>query len=354
MPLGSLPVWAAVLCAGAAVWLLGGGDGGTRRARLLLAGGEAGTPPGAPGPLGAGWPPWWRRARAWAGELRGAGAGRWLWGLPLVLGAGIGLVGRSVLPVVFGAAAMVWAWRRLRVRERERGRERVAGAVIELCDAVAGELRAGRLPGQALGAGVTSGFGEAGAAVLAAARFGGDVPRALRAAARLPGAEGLAGVAACWQVAVEGGAGLASGLERVASGLRAQRDQQDELRAQLAGPRATALMLALLPVGGLLLGSALGADPLRILLHTPAGWACLVVGGLLEAAGLAWTARIVAGALPVGVREAVPTGGGSSPPMSSVAAGLWRPVHGAEAAWPGEPDDVPCTDTACGVNADER
>ena len=126
----------------------------------------------------------------------------------------------------------------------------------------------------------------------------GTWPEALREAARLPGAEGLTGVAACWQVAVEGGAGLAAGLERIAAGLRAQRDQREELRAQLAGPRATALMLALLPVCGLLMGSALGADPLRVLLHTPAGWGCLVVGGLLEWGGVAWTARIVADAMP--------------------------------------------------------
>ncbi|MCZ0971803.1 hypothetical protein O1L55_10820 [Streptomyces albulus] len=61
---------------------------------------------------------------------------------------------------------------------------------------------------------------------------------------------------------MEGGAGLALGLERIAAGLAARRDQGEELRAQLAGPRATALVLALLPVGGLLMGGALGADPL--------------------------------------------------------------------------------------------
>ncbi|MGH3325873.1 MAG: type II secretion system F family protein, partial [Streptomyces sp.] len=98
---------------------------------------------------------------------------------------------------------------------------------------------------------------------------------------------------ACWQVAVEGGAGLAEGLDRVAGALRAERDQREELRAQLAGPRSTAVVLALLPGFGLLLGGAMGAGPLRVLLHSPAGLVCLVVGGLLEWAGLAWVARLV-------------------------------------------------------------
>ena len=75
--------------------------------------------------------------------------------------------------------------------------------------------------------------------------------------------------------------------------LRAERRRREELRAQLAGAWSTVVVLALLPVVGLGLGAALGRDPLRVLLHSPAGLACLVAGGLLEAAGLFWAARIV-------------------------------------------------------------
>ncbi len=142
--------------------------------------------------------------------------------------------------------------------------------------------------------------GAGSAAVVAAARFGGDVPRALRAAAGEPGTEGLQGLAVCWHVAVDRGAGLAAGLDRLAEALRAERDQRADLRAQLAGPWSTAVMLAGLPVLGLLLGSAMGARPLRVLLHTGPGIGCLVVGGVLEAAGMWWAVRIVRGAEEVG------------------------------------------------------
>ncbi len=97
-------------------------------------------------------------------------------------------------------------------------------------------------------------------------------------------------------MAVDGGAGLAEGLERVAASLRSHREQREELDAQLAGPRSTALALALLPAVGLVLGGAMEADPLHILLHTPAGLACLVTGLVLEWAGLVWVARIVGAA----------------------------------------------------------
>ncbi len=89
------------------------------------------------------------------------------------------------------------------------------------------------------------------------------------------------------------GASLAAGLERVAESLRAERDQREELRAQLAGPRATVLVLALLPAAGLLLGAGMGVRPLQVLLHTPEGLAALLTGALLEWAGLAWSAAVV-------------------------------------------------------------
>ncbi|MYZ10840.1 hypothetical protein GT028_26280, partial [Streptomyces sp. SID2999] len=110
------------------------------------------------------------------------------------------------------------------------------------------------------------------------------------------GAEGLLGLAACWRVAVDQGAGLAAGLDRLDGALRAERDQRADLRAQLSGARATALLLAVLPLFGLLLGAAMGADPLRVLLHTGAGLGCLVAGAVFEGAGVWWAARIVRGA----------------------------------------------------------
>ncbi|MGI5349703.1 type II secretion system F family protein [Streptomyces sp. CA-250714] len=289
-PAVAYAAYAAVVCAGAAAWLMTGRHDGTRRARLLLAGGgevaarrPAFEPPG-----------WWQDAVAAVRGRLGERVGPEWWCLPG--GLLVALLGQSWIPLIAGLVAvpLVRGWLRRRTADRA-AREREA-AVVGLCAAVAGELRAGRQPDGALLAvdrSVVRHFGDAGAAVLAAARFGGDVPGALREAAQLPGAEGLAGAAACWQVAVEGGAGLAEGLERVAGAVRARGEQREDLRAQLAGPRSTALVLALLPVFGLAMGAAMEADPLWILLHTPAGFLCLAVGLLLEWAGLFWVARIV-------------------------------------------------------------
>ncbi|MFJ3599849.1 type II secretion system F family protein [Streptomyces sp. NPDC090126] len=291
---------AVALCAGSAVWLAMMHEPGVRRARVLF---EDARP--EPRRL---WGRWLRLVEVWRRVTQAARRRREWWCVP---GAVVlAVLGSSVLPLVVGAMAVPlmrrWLQRRAGAREAERG----AVAVAALCGAVVGELRAGREPGQALLVALREGLaedgseakadsgsrlGEAEAAVLAAARFGGDVPTALRQAAEGPGMGGLSGMAACWRVAVDGGTGLAAGLERLEATLREDRRRRDELRAQMAGAWSTVVVLALLPVAGLGLGAALGGDPLRVLLHTPGGLACLAVGSLLEAAGLYWAGRIVRG-----------------------------------------------------------
>jgi tight adherence protein B len=289
----TLAMWTALLCVGSAVWMVCARDETLRRARMLLGDGDGARDSRGLGLL--------RSPRAHLEQFRtrfGWQIGREVLCLPA--GLALALLAGSVLPVLAGAAAVPLVGRWLRAQRRRAAVEDRAAAVGELCATLAGDLRAG-LPSHAALIGAVQYAGwpdradlvECATLLLAAARFGGDVPAALRAAAQQPGTEGLAAVAACWQVAADGGVALADGLDRIADALRAERDQRDNVRAQLAGPRSTAVMLALLPVVGLALGAGLGADPLRVLLDTPAGLGCLLAGGLLEWAGLAWTARIV-------------------------------------------------------------
>jgi tight adherence protein B len=261
----------------------------------------------------------WRHSRTVrrAGALLGGTArdggptGRWsalrgvrpVWLVPelLLLPAGLmaGQLSHSPVPPLLAAVAVlpVRRWRSRRRRAAQARRR--AAAVVELCAGLAAELRSGATPQQALhtvlgrASNLTQGLGAESSARLAAGRYGADVPAALRSVAELPGGRGAAAVAACWQITAESGTGLAPGLDQLADALRAEKALAEEIESELSGPRTTVAVLAALPLVGLLLGAALGAEPVRILLHTPAGLACLVGGALLEAAGLAWTARIV-------------------------------------------------------------
>ena len=174
-------------------------------------------------------------------------------------------------------------------RHREGERERV----VEMLHALSCEVAAGQPPHRALERVLTPlNPGESCVAphTLAAVRYGGDIAAALRSdSARAPL---LLGVSVCWEVSTRSGAGLADALTRLSATARVVADAQSEIEAQLAGPRASARMMALLPLMGVALGIVLGADPLSWLLTTWAGGLCAFTGGLLTTVGVFWTRRI--------------------------------------------------------------
>ncbi|MFC8847722.1 MULTISPECIES: hypothetical protein [unclassified Micromonospora] len=127
----------------------------------------------------------------------------------------------------------------------------------------------------------------------------------LTAAASLPvdpaAADRLGRLArAAVQLADRTGAPLADLLERIEADARATDRGLAAAAAQAAGSRATAWLLAALPLGGIGLGYGVGVDPVAVLLHTPIGGGCAVVAVVLQLAGLFWAERL--GAAPDGSR----------------------------------------------------
>ena len=185
------------------------------------------------------------------------------------------------------------AWQAIDARiSGHGGARRNRARVREAIAAVAAELRAGQPVRQALERGCAP--ADVARRARGALEWGGDIPDALRADAASPGCELLGSVAACWSVAEGRGAGLASALERLVDADRAADEVRAQLDAHLAAPRATARMLATLPLLGLVMGMAFGGDPLGWLLGSLPGRACLLAGLALIGLGLFWTSRIVA------------------------------------------------------------
>jgi tight adherence protein B len=116
-------------------------------------------------------------------------------------------------------------------------------------------------------------------------------------AARMPAPPGereaWAALAAAWAVATDSGAPLAPTLRRFARVLRSLAQGRRNVEVAMAGPMATSRIVLALPGIGLLFGMLLGFDALRILVTTPAGWGCLVAGGLLVAGGVRWNRRLI-------------------------------------------------------------
>lgn len=192
-----------------------------------------------------------------------------------------------------------------------RDRRAAAAATTGLSDVLGvlvTELRAGAHPGDAVRAAADAHAGglpgtlpdaaRALAVVAAAARFGGDVPAALRSTGPAPLRSWLARIADAWSLADRYGIPLADLLDAVRSDTEHRVRFAAEVQARLAGPRATAAVLAGLPLLGLALGQVMGAAPLRVLGETLIGQVLLVIGTTLACAGVLWSARLVSGAVP--------------------------------------------------------
>ncbi|MCA0144742.1 type II secretion system F family protein [Blastococcus sp. LR1] len=190
------------------------------------------------------------------------------------------------------AALAVRGWHARRELAADQAR---LSTLIEVLAAFAAELRAGRTLEEAVRGAVADCPDEDTAAALV---------RAVRApVASVPGmaasadgrASALDRLSAAVALSARTGCSLAAVVSAVEDDLRARQRRRRELLVATAGPRASARLLAGLPLLGLAMGSGVGADPWQVLTRTGTGQVLLVVGVLLEGAGIAWTGRLVRG-----------------------------------------------------------
>lgn len=117
----------------------------------------------------------------------------------------------------------------------------------------------------------------------------------------VPGAPRLsASLTAAARLARRSGAPLSAVLEVVAAVVRDDAEAHSRREAALAGPRASARVLAWLPLAGVGLGVLVEPASARLLFASPLGWALLVLAGALWWAGRRWTRSLVARAVAAG------------------------------------------------------
>lgn len=213
----------------------------------------------------------------------------WVWLVPVPVVAVVVGAGPLAVAAVVVAGTIVAA-ERSRIHRRQ-ARARTAEAVAEAVTVLAAELTAGRTPAQALAGAADSAPGLLTAAARVGA-LGGDPRDALLAASAVDGGSGLASLAAGWHVAQSTGAPLAAVLARIRHVVESELALSREVDEQLAPVRATARVMATLPLLGVLMALGLGVNVAHLLLTTLWGQLCLLGAVGLVAAALAVIDRI--------------------------------------------------------------
>jgi tight adherence protein B len=195
------------------------------------------------------------------------------------------------------ALAAATTWRRLAARRTLRNTLAAVDGLAEALRSLVAELRAGAHPAAAAESAAIDAEPAAARAmrsIAAAARLDGDVDCALAAsrAATPATALVLAQLSQAWILVRRHGLPLADVLDAVHHDLDTRVRFARQVLARMAGPRASATILAVLPTVGVALGEGMGARPLHVLTATATGQLLLVVGTSLTCAGIAWSARL--------------------------------------------------------------
>lgn len=104
-------------------------------------------------------------------------------------------------------------------------------------------------------------------------------------------------VAAACRLSAQGGVPLADVLEAIYEVECEREETAARLDAAMAGPKASARVLMLLPLLGMLLAAGVEPRAVGVLFGTPLGWLVMAVGGGLMWAGHNWTGALFASAL---------------------------------------------------------
>lgn len=187
-------------------------------------------------------------------------------------------------------------WSALSLRlpgSRRRAEQARRTDAVTLLVALSAELRAGQPPGTALREAAASVSTSVCPIALVAAKLGAGIDVALRLDSRAAGGSVLRGLAACWQVGEVSGARFAEAVDRLIARAARDNDVRRQLSSELAAPRATARLVGSLPIMGLVIGHALGANPVGWLFGSPLGLLVLGSGVSLDLLGFWWMAHLV-------------------------------------------------------------
>jgi len=101
-----------------------------------------------------------------------------------------------------------------------------------------------------------------------------------------------------WSLSTKLGGPVLLALNRIAEVFDGQQRNSREVKLAFSGPQATAKLVMWLPVLALMLGQAVGMNPIGAIFHSPLGALSVSLGLGLMVAGRQWNRSLLAKALP--------------------------------------------------------
>jgi tight adherence protein B len=210
------------------------------------------------------------------------------------LAAGVALLPATTV-LAISVFVATWSLRFRRRRRNNRGIDE-SRQLETAIDVLVGELRVGAHPAAAFAVAADETAGPvAGAcrAVAARARLGADVAAGLRGVGETSVLQPhWVRIAVCWQLAADHGLAMSALMHTAQRDIAERQRFAGQVRSGMAGARATATILAGLPVLSVVMGQLMGAHPTAFLLGGRLGGCLLVVGLTLVCGGLLWSDRI--------------------------------------------------------------
>lgn len=208
----------------------------------------------------------------------------------------IGVDAATMIALFMVLFVVVW---RIKAQQKRTTATKQATALAGFLGLCAGNLRAGAPMVEAMDHALANTpaektLKEALGSAARRARSGGG-GHAVLAEAEIPDLKRLGTL---WSTSEKHGIPLVTLIEQMRQRIDARERHHAATRAALQGPQATAVILSLLPVAGVLMGTAMGADPVAVLTGGGLGGVMLVVGVGLGVAGFIITQKILENASP--------------------------------------------------------
>jgi len=186
--------------------------------------------------------------------------------------------------VAMAGTTLAWV---VSARMGQRRAVRRRAEVVRVAQMLESLMGLGHLPGAALA--LAAEEYPLVAPAVATQKMGGDPWEVMEQLSCVPGQEGLSQIGHAWKVCQISGGSMHASLEQVRMNLEEAQNTDSVVTGELAGPRATGQVLAVLPLLGLGMAAGLGVSPLGFFFGGIAGRACLATGVALVCAGVMWS-----------------------------------------------------------------